>query len=110
VVFRDGASPTQRGEAAGARKSDAFGRCPPSKLNPNPNQAQSARRQAARSGRDNPAPGCHIVRVERDRGSREWLVIHGENAWPCSSRNVALKEAAALAAQYGFAMVAEGEA
>jgi hypothetical protein len=53
VAFRDGASPTQRGDAAGTRKSDAFGKCPSSKPTPNPKQAQSKRR----SGKDNPPTG-----------------------------------------------------
>jgi hypothetical protein len=57
-----------------------------------------------------PAPGRRIVRVERDLSGGEWLVIHGDNAWPCSSRAAALTEATALAVQCGAAMVAEGEA
>jgi membrane protein implicated in regulation of membrane protease activity len=54
-----------------------------------------------------PAPGRRIVRVERDRDGGEWLVIHDGNAWPCSSRAEALREAVELAAQYGAALVAE---
>jgi LDH2 family malate/lactate/ureidoglycolate dehydrogenase len=57
-----------------------------------------------------PAPGRRIVRVERDRSGGEWLVIHGDNAWPCPSRAKALREATELAAQCGAAMVAEAEA
>jgi hypothetical protein len=43
VARRDGVSLPQRGDAAGTRKSDAFGKRPSSKPNPHPNQAQAAR-------------------------------------------------------------------
>jgi hypothetical protein len=57
-----------------------------------------------------PTRGRRIVSVERDRSADgEWLVIHGDNAWPSSSRAAALREAAELAAQWGAALVAEGE-
>jgi hypothetical protein len=56
-----------------------------------------------------PKHGRRIVSVERDRGGGEWLVIHGGNAWPSSSRVAALREAAELAAQWGAAVVAERE-
>jgi hypothetical protein len=45
-----------------------------------------------------------VVRVERDREGGEWLVIHGGNAWPFSSRDAALREAADVA---GATMIAE---
>jgi hypothetical protein len=48
-----------------------------------------------------------LVRVERDRDDGEWLVIHGGNAWPCSSREAALREAADLADQWSATLVAE---
>jgi hypothetical protein len=57
-----------------------------------------------------PTPGRRIVRVERDRGGGEWLVIHGDNAWPYSTRTAALREATELAAMCGARMIAEGEA
>jgi hypothetical protein len=53
VPARNGASLPQRGDAAGTQKLDVFGKRPPSKPNPDPNQAQSKRR----SGRDNPPTG-----------------------------------------------------
>jgi hypothetical protein len=54
--------------------------------------------------------GRGVVWVERDRTGGEWFVIHGGNAWPCSSHAHALREAAELADQWGAAVVAEGEA
>jgi hypothetical protein len=54
-----------------------------------------------------PAPGRRIVRVERSCDGGEWLVIHGGNAWLCSSRTAAVKEAAELAAMCGARMIAE---
>jgi hypothetical protein len=53
-----------------------------------------------------PAPR-RIVRVERDRSGGEWLIIHGDNAWPHSSRATALREATELAAMCGARMIAE---
>jgi hypothetical protein len=38
VVFRNGASPTQRGDAAGARKRATFGKRAPSSRSPSRNQ------------------------------------------------------------------------
>jgi hypothetical protein len=47
VAARNGVSPPQRRLAAGTQKSDAFGKCTPSSLPPNPNQEQAARDSAS---------------------------------------------------------------
>jgi hypothetical protein len=43
------------------------------------------------------------IRVEHAEG--DWLVIHGSQGWPYSSREAALQEAVAIADQIGAAVV-----
>jgi hypothetical protein len=47
VVFSNGVSPPHRGDGAGTRKSDAFGKCPSSSRTPQSNQEHAARDSAA---------------------------------------------------------------
>jgi hypothetical protein len=50
-----------------------------------------------------------VVRVERNREGDGWLVLHGGNAWPHSSHDAALRDAAELAGQWSATLIAEAE-